>query len=105
VTFYDEVLRELLAAVGAAMFFGNLYALSRRRADARRNAMTRSRVAAARGPRGSSRSGARPVRSSSKAGTAKATDDLSQAPVARTLVYVALGFVMMVAGIAALVAR
>ncbi|HEY7134927.1 MAG TPA: hypothetical protein VIB48_07665 [Acidimicrobiia bacterium] len=104
-TFYDEVLRELLAAVGAAMFFGNLYALGRRRADARRAAMIRSRVAAARGPRGSSRGTTKPVRSSSKTGGPKGTDDLAQAPVARTLVYVALGFVMMVAGIAALVAH
>ena len=29
-SFYDEVLRELIAAMGAALFFGNLYALLRR---------------------------------------------------------------------------
>lgn len=32
--FYDEVLRELLFALGAALFFGNLWALVRRRAPA-----------------------------------------------------------------------
>jgi hypothetical protein len=32
VGFYDEVLRELLVAMGAALFFGNLLALMRRRA-------------------------------------------------------------------------
>jgi hypothetical protein len=32
--FYDEVLRELLVAMGAAMFLGNLLALVRRRAPA-----------------------------------------------------------------------
>ena len=32
--FYDEVLRELLAALGAALFLGNLLALVRRRAPA-----------------------------------------------------------------------
>ena len=32
--FYDEVLRELLVAMGAALFVGNLIALLRRRAPA-----------------------------------------------------------------------
>jgi hypothetical protein len=32
--FYDEVLRELFVAVGAALFVGNLFALLRRRAPA-----------------------------------------------------------------------
>jgi hypothetical protein len=32
--FYDEVLRELLVAMGAALFVGNLLALLRRRAPA-----------------------------------------------------------------------
>lgn len=100
-SFYDEVLRELLAAVGAAMFFGNVYALFRRRADAQRAAASKAKVAAARGSRPPSRGGARPVRSSS---SARSSDDLPQAPLLRTLVYVALGFVMMVAGIASLVA-
>ncbi|HZR15014.1 MAG TPA: hypothetical protein VFC33_17390 [Acidimicrobiia bacterium] len=98
-SFYDEVLRELLAAVGAAMFFGNLYALARRRADAREHAArsaSRGRKASARGPA---------PRARSASGSRQQTSDLAQAPVARTLVYIVLGFVMMVAGIAALVAR
>jgi hypothetical protein len=33
-SFYDEVLRELLVAMGAALFLGNLMALIRRRAPA-----------------------------------------------------------------------
>jgi hypothetical protein len=87
-TFYDEVLRELVAALGAAMFFGNLYALLRRRADAQRTPVKKGAARA----RGSARA----------SGTAR-DGDLDQAPVARTLVYVVLGFVMMVAGIASLV--
>ncbi len=35
--FYDEVLRELLVAMGAALFVGNLMALIRRRAPAAPN--------------------------------------------------------------------
>ena len=35
--FYDDVLRELVFAVGAALFLGNLLALVRRRAPARAN--------------------------------------------------------------------
>ena len=99
-SFYDEVLRELLAAVGAAMFFGNLYALVRRRADAREEAArtpSRARKASARGPAPKARAAT---------GTShRQTGDLAQAPVARTLVYIVLGLVMMVAGVAALVAR
>ena len=33
---YDEILRELLTAVGAALFFANLWALLRRPRDADR---------------------------------------------------------------------
>lgn len=100
-SFYDEVLRELLAAVGAAMFFGNIYALFRRRADAQRAAAASKAKVSGRGPRATSRGSARPVRSSS---SARSSTDLAQAPLLRTMVYVALGFVMMVAGIASLVA-
>ena len=50
-SFYDEVLRELIAAMGAALFFGNLYALVRRRRDAdriARHAPSRAAAPAAR---------------------------------------------------------
>ena len=89
--FYDEVLRELIAAVGAALFFGNLWALLRRRGDADRAAARR--VAQARP--GS------PVRGQSKAA---ATKDLAQVPIPRTVTYLVIGFVVMVVGIASLAA-
>lgn len=77
--FYDDVMRQLIAALGAALFAGNLVALVRRGRD---------REAAA----PPARAGAAPERSS----------DLPAAPVARTVLYMALGFVIMVWGIASL---
>jgi len=71
--FYDEVLRELLVALGAALFVGNLMALLRRRAPAS------------------------PIRSED--GHA-----LPQAPVARTVLYLVIGLVVAVWGVASLVA-
>jgi hypothetical protein len=75
--FYDEVLRELLVAMGAALFLGNLMALLRRRSPA-------------------------PV-----AETDDGTDDghaLAQAPLARTVTYLLIGFVVALWGVASLVA-
>jgi hypothetical protein len=89
--FYDEVMRELIAAVGAALFFGNLFALLRRRGDADRAAA--KRVAQARP--GS------PVRGQAKAA---ATGELAQVPIARTVTYLVIGFVVMIAGLASLTA-
>jgi hypothetical protein len=77
VSFYDELLLELMAAVGAALFIGNLVALVRRRRD-RETAPTRRET----GDR----------------------SDLPEAPVARTLLYMGLGFVVMTWGIASLIA-
>jgi hypothetical protein len=91
VGFYDDVLRELIVAMGAALFIGNLVALFRRRAD-RRQAAKRS---VARGRPGS------PVRSGVKA--TREREHLSQAPLGRTIAYLVLGFVVMVWGIATLV--
>ena len=57
-SFYDEVLRELIAAMGAALFFANLYALLRRHRDADRIAartVERGRARAARCARRPSR--------------------------------------------------
>ncbi|HEV7686028.1 MAG TPA: hypothetical protein VGQ80_05630 [Acidimicrobiia bacterium] len=74
--FYDEVLRELLVAMGAALFLGNLMALLRRRAPA-----TATEVAD--------------------------SDDghtLQQAPLARTVTYLLIGFIVALWGIASLVA-
>jgi hypothetical protein len=69
VSFYDEVLRELLVAMGAALFFGNLLALMRRRAPA------------AEGEDG---------------------ETLTRAPLARTVVYLLIGLVVALWGIASL---
>ena len=77
-SFYDELLLELLAALGAALFAGNLVALVRRRRD--RQAATM-----------------RPGQKDAKA-------DLPQAPVARTLLYMALGFAVMVWAVGSLLA-
>jgi hypothetical protein len=80
VSFYDEVLREMIAAVGAALFAGNLVALIRRRNDGR---PTLARAAGA---------------------DADRSADLARAPVARTVLYMMLGLVVMVWGIASLIA-
>ena len=87
--FYDEVLRELIAAMGAALFFGNAYALIRRRRD-------RDRIGATTVAR--ARPGS-PVRGQANPGARK---ELAQAPVGRTVMFLVLGFVIMVAGIASL---
>jgi hypothetical protein len=86
---YDDVLRELLVAVGAALFVANVYALVRRRADAGRVGATT--VARAR-PGSPVRGQARPAEKR----------ELAQAPVGRTVLYAAIGFVVMIAGIASL---
>ncbi len=67
---YDEVLKELVLALGAALFLGNLLALFRRRTDAEK-AKTRT---VARTRPGS------PVRGTGEPGNR----DLAQAPIART---------------------
>lgn len=90
-SFYDEVLRELIAAMGAALFFGNLYALVRRSRDA-------DRIAARTVERG--RPGS-PVRSPARPAAKR---ELAQAPLGRTIGFLILGFVVMVAGIASLTA-
>lgn len=74
-SFYDQVLRELLVAVGGALFVGNLLALARRH---------RERVSAPGGRDGES--------------------DLERAPLARTVVYLVLGLVVMVWGIGSIIA-
>lgn len=67
--FYDQVLRELLAAVGAALFIGNLLALVRRRQEG---------------------------------SPGREPEDLERAPTIRTVVYLVLGFVVMVWAIASI---
>lgn len=91
--FYDDVLRELITAVGAALFVGNLVALVRRQSDRRRA----SHRAVVKGRPGS------PVRG--QAAATRNRDTLPQAPLARTVFYLVIGFVVMVAGLAAIVAK
>lgn len=91
--FYDDVLRELITAVGAALFVGNLIALVRRRSDRHRA----SRRAVAKGrPRS-------PVRG--QVAATRNRDALAEAPFARTVLYLVIGFVVMVAGFAAIATK
>ncbi|AKL74580.1 hypothetical protein IMCC26256_112321 [Actinobacteria bacterium IMCC26256] len=77
--FYDQVLREMVAAIGAALLFGNGYALLRRRRDAK-------------------------AASGKTVGGAKKGEELIAAPIGRTLAFMLLGLLMLVAGVAALAA-
>jgi hypothetical protein len=80
--FYDEVLLELMVALGGALFVANAYALARRRSDAEE---------AAASPR---------TRRSSTGDT-----DLAQAPVARSVTYMLIGLVVAIWGIASLIVK
>lgn len=75
--FYDEVLRELLVALGAALFLGNVLALLRRRALPPGEA----------GERG-----------------ADGEAVMTRPPVARTATYALMGLIIMVWGIASMAA-
>src|SRR5215510_13734465 len=83
---YDEILKELMIALGGALFVASALALARRRTDREK---AKGRVVAKHRP-GS------PVRGQSK----KATTDLVQAPIARTVTYLVIGFIVMVWGLA-----
>jgi len=76
VSFYDEVMRELLLALGAALFLANGLALVRRRSDASRAA-----------PRGTD------------------SADLVQAPLARTVTYMLIGLFVAVWALASIITR
>jgi hypothetical protein len=93
VTFYDQVLRELVAAFGAALFVANSLALLRRRRDAN----ARATVVGARSGK---------AKGASRVATTGQTRDgeMVQAPVLRSASFALLGFVMMIAGIASLTA-
>ena len=91
-SFYDEVLRELVTALGAALFVANLRALARRRVDAdvaNRRTVSRARAGS-------------PVRGYRRRGEG---GDLVQAPVARSVLYLLIGLVVMIWGIASLVSH
>jgi len=90
VDFYDDVLLELVTALGAALFVANALALARRGADRRaaaREAVVRSRPGS-------------PVRKQVRASTGR----LDQAPLARTLMFMVLGLVVAVWGLVSIVA-
>lgn len=86
--FYDDVMREIVFALGAALFVGSAFALWKRRADAA--AATERTVA-------NSRPGS-PVRGYGRG----ELEDLPQAPVARTVTYMVIGFIVMIAGLGAI---
>lgn len=93
-SFYDDVMRELVVALGAALFFANAFALLRRRRDA------------------TARSGGSGARSAKAKGSSRVSTtgrtregELVQAPVTRTVAFAVLGFVMMVAGLAAILTQ
>jgi hypothetical protein len=85
---YDDVLKELVLALGAALFLANLLALVRRRSDAER---AKERTVAR------SRPGS-PVRGNGR----QTTRDLAQAPLARTLTYMGIGLVVMIWALASI---
>ena len=89
--FYDDVLRELMFALGAALFAANAFALYRRRADVEASA----RRTVARNRPGS------PVRGYGRS----EPRDLLVAPIGRTILYLVVGFVVMVAGLGAMLNR
>jgi hypothetical protein len=93
VNFYDDVLRELITAVGAALFVANLFALVKRSSDRRRVAQ---QAPAKRRPGSAARR---------EGGATRVGDALAQAPLARTVFYMLIGFVVMVAGIAAIATK
>jgi hypothetical protein len=85
VSFYDEVMRELVLAVGAALFLANAFALYRRRSD------------------GSDDAGSAPVRASGGGSHGNDATDLAQAPVARSVAYMLIGLVVAVWALASIV--
>ena len=72
--FYDEVMRELVLALGAALFVASALALVRRRSDASRAASRRSDSA-----------------------------DLAQAPLARTVTFMLIGLIVATWALASIV--
>ena len=86
--FYDDVLLELVTALGAALFFANAYALIRRNSDRR---------AAAKAAIVRSRPGS-PVRKQALESAGK----LDQAPVARSVTFMLFGLIVAVWGFASI---
>jgi hypothetical protein len=89
-SFYDEVLRELLLALGAALFLANAYALVKRRDD---------------GEKAAARSVARHRPGSPVRGYRRDNEshDLAQAPLGRTVLYMVAGLVITIWALASLI--
>ena len=88
--FYDDVLLELLTALGAALFVANALALVRRGADRReaaKQAVIRSRPGS-------------PVRKQVR----ESTGTLDQAPLARTVTFMLLGLMVAAWGLVSIFA-
>jgi hypothetical protein len=85
VSFYDEVMRELVLALGGALFLANGFALVRRRADAHRAGARDGGRGSVPAPRGDG--------------------DLTQAPLARTVTYMLIGLIVAVWALASIVTR
>ena len=83
--FYDEVMRELVLALGAALFLANAFALYRRRSDS------------------SDAAASRPARAARGESPGNDATDLAQAPVARSVAYMLIGLVVAVWGLASIV--
>jgi hypothetical protein len=86
---YDQVLKELVLALGAALFLANAVALVRRRTDAAR---VPARTVARHRPGSPVRGYGRP-----------AGGELAQAPVARSVAYMLVGLVVAIWALASLV--
>ena len=84
-SFYDEIMQELVLAMGGALFLASALALARRRSDARR---------AAAGPAARRRSPAH-----------REENDLVQAPLARTVTYMLIGLIVSVWALASIATR
>ena len=74
-SFYDEVMRELVLALGGALFLANGLALVRRRSD------------------------------SSRSESHGSSADLAQAPLARTVTYMLIGLIVAVWALASIINR
>jgi hypothetical protein len=83
-SFYDEVLRELMLALGGALFLANAYALARRRRDAQ---------------------GARSTAGSKRRGGFDSDADLAQAPVARSVTYMLIGLIVAAWSLASIISH
>jgi hypothetical protein len=86
VSFYDEVLRELVLALGGALFIANALALARRRADSEHAESPPS------------------TRGSKREGYADSAD-LKQAPLARTVTYMLIGLIVATWALASIIAH